>query len=341
MQLDGAEVAAAEAAAILDDGELHLADGGHAAHGLVDGVIAAGVGQGVDLIQLPADEGLGGDVLDEVLFALLLDDDIAADDILIVHLDAAGLGVGHLIGGHLLEAGTLHIPLGQVVEVGHVAGTIHVGDALHRLSCRQTAGDRHGLVLAHAEADDVRTRVLGDAGQDGVQPVVVMGESAQRGLEAAQNDGQIGVSLLCKSGVDGGAAVGPCAALAAGRILILRAGDLCDGIVTHHAVHVAAADEEAVLRLSEPLEVLAVGVAGLGQHAHLVALGFQQAADDGGAKAGVIHIGVAAHHHEVQLVPPPSLHVGPADGEKFGVMFHSYPLSLLLNNTCPARQRLF
>ena len=100
--------------------------------------------------------------------------------------------------------------------------------------------------------------------------------------------------------------------------------------MTHHAVHIAAADEEAVLRLSEPLEVLAVGVAGLGQHAHLVALGFQQAADDGGAKAGVVHIGVAAHHHEVQLVPSPGLHVGPADGEKFGVMFHSYPFSFIM-----------
>lgn len=86
-----------------------------------------------------------------------------------------------------------------------------------------------------------------------------------------------------------------------------------------HAVHVAAADEEAVLRLAESLEVLAVGVAGLGQHADLVALSFQQAADDGGAKAGVVHIGVAAHHHEVQLVPSPGFHVGPADGKKFGV----------------------
>ena len=108
-----------------------------------------------------------------------------------------------------------------------------------------------------------------------------------------------------------------------------------------HAVYVAAADEEAVLRLAEPLEVLAVAVAGLGQHAHLIALGFQQAADDGGAETGVVHIGVAAHHHKVQLFPPPGLHVGPADGEKFGVMFHSCPLSLLLNGACPARQRLF
>ena len=161
------------------------------------------------------------------------------------------------------------------------------------------------------------------------------------GLEAAQNDGQIRVSLLCKSGVDGGAAVGPCAALAAGGVLVLGAGDLGDRVMADHAVYVAAADEETVLRLAEPLEVLAVAVAGLGQHAHLIALGFQQAADDGGAETGVVHIGVAAHHHKVQLFPPPGLHVGPADGEKFGVMFHSYPLSLLLNSTCPARQRLF
>ena len=293
-------------------------------------MVAAGVRQGVDLIQLPADEGLCGDVLHEVLLALLLDDDIAADDVLIVHLDAAGFRIGHLIGGDLLEARAFHIPLGQVVEVGQVAGAVHIGDALHRLPCRQTAGNFHGLVFTHAEADDVRARVLGDAGQDGVQPVVVVGKAAERCFQTAQNDGQVRVCLLGKSGVDGGAAVGPCAALAAGRILVLRAGDLCDGIVTHHAVHIAAADEEAVLRLSEPLEVLAVGVAGLGQHAHLVALGFQQAADDGGAKAGVIHIGVAAHHHEVQLVPSPGLHVGPADGEKFGVMFHSYPFSFIM-----------
>ena len=295
-------------------------------------MIPAGVRQGVDLVQLPAHQRLCRDVLHQILLALLLHDDLAADHVLIVHLDAAGFRIGHLIGGDLLEARALHISLGQVIEVGHVAGAVHIGDALHRLPCRQTAGDFHSLVFTHAEADDVRTGVFGDAGQDGVQPVVVVGKAAERGFQTAQNDGQVRVCLLGKSGVDGGAAVGPCAALAAGGILVLRAGDLCDGIVTHHAVHIAAADEEAVLRLTEALEVLAVGIAGLGQHAHLVALGFQQAADDGGAKAGVVHIGVAAHHHEVQLVPPPGLHVSPADGEKFGVDlgrgFHNTPYFL-------------
>ena len=49
-----------------------------------------------------------------------------------------------------------------------------------------------------------------------------------------------------------------------------------------------------------------------------------------------VKVGVAAHHHEVQLVPPPGLHVGPADGEKFGVMFHSYPF--FFHYACPIQQ---
>ena len=183
MQLDGAEVAPAEAAAVLDDGELHLTDGGHAAHALVDGVVPAGVGQSVDLIQLPAHQRLCGDVLHQILLALLLHDDLAADHVLIVHLDAAGLGVGGLIAGHLFEAGTLHIPLRQVVEVGQVAGAVHIGDLLHRFSGGQTAGDLHGLVFAHAKADDVRAGILGDAGQHGVQPVVIVGKAAQRSFQ--------------------------------------------------------------------------------------------------------------------------------------------------------------
>ena len=196
MQLDGAEVAAAEAAAVLDDGELYLPDGGHAAHGLVDGVIPAGVGQGVDLVQLPAHQRLCRDVLHQILLALLLHDDLAADHVLIVHLDAAGLGVGGLIAGHLFEAGTLHIPLRQVVEVGQVAGAVHIGDLLHRFSGGQTAGDLHSLVFAHAKADDVRTGALGDAGQHGVHPVIVVGKAPQGGLQAAQDHGQVGVGLL-------------------------------------------------------------------------------------------------------------------------------------------------
>ena len=136
-------------------------------------------------VQFSAHQRLCGDVLHQILFALLLHDDLAADHVLIVHLDAAGLGVGGLIAGHLFKTGTLHIPLGQVVEIGQVAGAVHVRDGLHRLPGGQTAGNLHGLVLAHAKADEIRAGVLGDAGQHGVQPVIVVGKPAQAGFQTA------------------------------------------------------------------------------------------------------------------------------------------------------------
>ena len=125
------------------------------------------------------------DVLHQILFALLLYNDLTADHVLIVHLDAAGLGVGGLVGGNLFKTGALHIPLGQVVEIGQVAGAVHVRDTFHRLPGGQTAGDLHGLVLAHAKADEIRAGVLRNAGQHGVQPVIVVGKPAQAGLQTA------------------------------------------------------------------------------------------------------------------------------------------------------------
>lgn len=70
-----------------------------------------------------------------------------------------------------------------MVEVGHVTGAVHVRDALHRFPGGKAAGDLHGLVLAHAKADDVRAGILGDAGQHGVQPVVIVGKAAQRSFQ--------------------------------------------------------------------------------------------------------------------------------------------------------------
>ena len=148
-------------------------------------MVPAGVGQGVHLVQLSAHQRLCGDVLHQILFALLLYNDLAADHVLIVHLDAAGLGVGGLIAGHLFKTGALHIPLGQVVEIGQVAGAVHVRDALHRLPGGKAAGDLHGLVLAHAKADEIGSGVLRNAGQNGVQPVIVVGKPAQAGFQTA------------------------------------------------------------------------------------------------------------------------------------------------------------
>ena len=159
-----------------------------------------------------------------------------------------------------------------------------------------------------------------------------MGEPAQGCFQTAQNDRQIRIGLLCQPGINGRAPVGACAGFAAGRIFVLGTRNFRDRIMAHHAVNIAAADEKAVFRLAEPLEILAVGITGLRQHADFIALGLEQAADDGGAKAGMVDVSVAAHDHKIQLIPAPGLHVRPADGKKFGVglLFHIISLIKLL-----------
>lgn len=107
-----------------------------------------------------------------------------------------------------------------MVKISQVAGAVHIGDVLHRLPGGKAAGDLHGLVLTHAEADDVRSGAFGDAGQHGVHPVVVMGKAAKACFQTAQNDGQVRVGFLGKLRVHGGAAVRAGTALAAGGVFV-------------------------------------------------------------------------------------------------------------------------
>ena len=87
-------------------------------------------------------------------------------------------------------------------------------------------------------------------------------------------------------------------------------------IVVDHGVHVAGADEKAQARLAEHGDAGGVGPVGLADDAYLVAVRVEDAADDGHAKAGMVHVGVAADVDKVALVPAARIHVGAADGEE-------------------------
>lgn len=87
-------------------------------------------------------------------------------------------------------------------------------------------------------------------------------------------------------------------------------------IVVDHGVHVAGTDQKAQARLTEYADAGGVGPVGLTDDAHFVAVRVEYAADDGHAKAGMVHVGVAADVDKVALVPAARIHVGAADGEE-------------------------
>ena len=155
MQLNGAEIASAKAAAILNNGKLYFLNGRNTPQRFIAGVIAAGKGQFVHFVQFLTAQGHRRKILHQILFALLLHHDLAAHTVLIVHLNAAGLGIGHFILAHFAVAGAFHISIGQVIKIREIAGSLHIGNAAGRLTVCQPPGDLTGLMLAHAKADDV------------------------------------------------------------------------------------------------------------------------------------------------------------------------------------------
>ena len=211
MELDGAEITAAEAAAVMDDGKFHLFNGRHAAQRFVGGMIAPRKGKRIHGVQLPPGERRRRDVLHQIPLRLFLHHGLARDNVLVVHLDAAGSGICRLVRAHFGKRGALHIRRGQTGEIRQITGPRNAGDLLHRLPGRQSPCNLRRLAFPHAEGNDIRPAALDDAGQHIIQPIVVVGKAAKRRLQPSQNDRKIRVSLLCQLRVNGGAAVRPLA----------------------------------------------------------------------------------------------------------------------------------
>ena len=322
MQSNGAEIAAAVTAAVLHDGKLHLFQAGHAAHRVVAGMGTAGKRQVKHFVQFQPVQGLCGRILHQIPLPLLLHHRLAGHTVLLVHLNAAGLGVGHLVGAHPGKPGAFHIAGGQPGKVRHVTGTRQVGDGGNALPGRQPVGNGHRLPLAHAKADQIRAGILHNAGQHRVHPVIVVGKPPQRSLQPAQNYRAVRIGLLGQMGVHGGATVRPFSGLSAGGVLIHRAGLLGHRIARHHTVNIAAADHKGILGAAIFFEALTGGEIRLADVAHPIALCLQHTADDGRAKAGMIHIGITGHQHKIQLIPAAGLHIRPAQGQKLMIQFH-------------------
>lgn len=171
-------------------------------------------------------------------------------------------------------------------------------------------------MLAHAVDEDVGARIEQYRTLELVLPVVVVGQTAQARLDAADDDGSVLERLTDEIAVDRDGTVGAVTFLAAGGIGVGVAAVLGHRIVVDHGVHVAGADEKAQARLAEHADAGGIGPIGLADNAHLVTVRVEDAADDGHTKAGMVHVGIAADVDEVALVPAARVHIGAADGEE-------------------------
>ena len=129
MERQRAEVARAEAAAVVDDGELYLLNGRHAAYSLIRRVIIAHIRQRVNVIHLLGGQRLCGRILHENALAVPLENGLAAHGILLVVLDFDRTGVVRLAGADILVRGTFDRIILQIVRIMH-----HIGRAADSLA---------------------------------------------------------------------------------------------------------------------------------------------------------------------------------------------------------------
>ena len=98
-------------------------------------------------------------------------------------------------------------------------------------------GDAYYSLLTHTIADDVGTGVTEDALPELILPVVVVSESAKGSLDAAQDNGHIGVELTEDTTIDNGGVFRTTVVPAIRTVSILRPQSSVGGVFVHHRVH--------------------------------------------------------------------------------------------------------
>src|SRR5262249_61364471 len=121
-----------------------------------------------------------------------------------------------------------------------------------------------------------------------IRPVVVVGDAAERRLDASEDDGGVGVGLAAAVGVDEGGAVGAAAGAAARRVLILGAVLLLRRQAVQHRVEVAGGDAEEEARPAERAERLGGVPVGLREDADAEAARLEEPADERRAEGGMV-----------------------------------------------------
>ena len=160
MEGQRAEAAAAEAAAVADQAELHLPDGRDAARLLVGRMVAAHIGERVDVVHLHLAQGFCRRILDHVQVILVLFcQPLSREWVRIAVLDIKALRILPLVRRQRVIVRQVQRVVDVLQAAGFVDGAVHEGDVLHVHAAVQRFRDLHHGALAHAVGQKIRLGV--------------------------------------------------------------------------------------------------------------------------------------------------------------------------------------
>ena len=272
---DGAEGTAAKAATMDVDGELdHLE--GRDALALVLGVWLARVGQVEGGVEFLGGHRRVGGIDDDETPVDTLQQTTGMYHVRLLFDVAVVLGLGTFVFQAFFVAVQHDIVLadaaGDVFLAGEIDGLRYVADVLDACSLFQSVSQFEGGLLAHTIGNHVGPGVAEDALPQAILPVVVVGEPAHGGLDAAQHHRHIGKELFQDLGVDDGRVFRPHVVATVGAVGIFGTQATVGGVFVDHRVHTPGGDAEKETGAPELLEVAEVAVpVGLWHDGHPIA----------------------------------------------------------------------
>ena len=310
MEGQGAEAAAAKASPVADQRKFDLPDRRNTALTLIRGMVGAHIGKGVYIVHLLHGQRLLRRILHHIHPAgIALHQHISIDGVRIVMLNEKAVRIFFLIRLHLLIRRKPHAAVYLIRLLRLINGSRHKGDILYSNAGSERIRDFHNGLFSHPIGNQIRLTVQKDGTSEGIAPVIVMGHSAQAGLNSTQNDRNIFVGAADQISIDHSRMIRPFSGFSSRRIRILHPSFSGNIIVIDHGIHVPGGDEEGELRPSEYVDAPLVLPVRLGNDADAVAVRLQHAADDGMPKGGMIHVCVPDDIDKVRPVNPPLFHL--------------------------------
>ena len=284
------------------------------------------------MVHLLRGQRLLGRVLDHIapLFLIGLHQPFGDEGVGVAVLGIKALGVSPAVSGQGLVGGEHQIVVDVLQLPGLVDGAPDVGDVGDVQTAVQGVSYFYDAPLAHAVKQQVRLGVQQQRALHAVGPVVVVGQTAEAGLNAAHHNGLVGIGPADVVAVDGGGVVRPLSDDAAGSKGVRFPALFGHGVVVDHRVHVAAHHQKGQTGFPQGLDAGGVLPVWLGDDAYLIARVLQHPGDDGVTKGGMVHVGVPDNIYKITLLPAPALHILARDGQK--ISFHDGYLFRLIGS---------
>jgi len=303
-------MAFAVTAAVGVDGKADRIESAHRSELLMPGMLFALKGEFSGLVQFGFAEVEGWRILHQPAVAVLLIEAAGRHGIVVVVKETEHPGKGLLVGGGALKAWQ-----GEIVRTGRMGDIAEPADFPEITALGQCLRELQDGPFAHAVDEGVGLGVEEDGTADGIGPIVIVGDAAQAGFDAAEDDRPGGFERAPDQvGIDDHGPVGAAVVEPARGKVVALPPLLEGGIVGDHRIDTASADAPEEPGLAEAGDLLRVLDRWLGDDANAEAVMVEPFADLRGAVEGAVDVTVTGDEDDVARLPAQLVHLLPCCG---------------------------